>query len=114
MKRGRKNKAKEHKEGKSSSHNRILPLIVFVLLLLISGMLTKALSDWFSINEAKNTSSKHGTVGDGLLMTPDELRSFNGFEDLNDQLAREFISSMQQFCTLTLDVYNHENNIGTF
>ena len=102
---------RETPERESTQSNSIMALAVIVLLMLLSGMLTSALSDWFKNSQLEKQTADVQT--DGLLMSPDELRSFQGFEGLSDQEARGLIHSMQQFCNITLDMFNHENNLGS-
>ncbi len=47
-------------------------------------------------------------VADPLLMSVDELRSYAGFENMDEASARSYIYSMQQFCIITFELYKDE------
>lgn len=102
---------RETPEIKATQSNSIMALAVIILLMLLSGMLSSAFSEWF-----KNKPIERQTAdvqSDGLLISPDELRSFQGFEGLSDQMTREILYSMQQFCNITLNMFNNENKLGS-
>ena len=45
---------------------------------------------------------------DTLLMSVKELKTYEGFENMNEAEAEEYIYTMQQFCTLTFELFKQE------
>ncbi len=45
---------------------------------------------------------------DGLLMSVEELRSFEGYEHFTDEEAKEYIFTMQQFYMIVYELYRKE------
>lgn len=46
----------------------------------------------------------------GLLMSVEELRTFDGYEHFSDEEARDYIFTMQQFYINTYELYRKEKN----
>ena len=54
----------------------------------------------YNSRESENEDSE-----ETLLMSMTELRSYKDFSNFKDDEAREYINTMQQFCTLTFELF---------
>lgn len=90
---------------KRKNKEQYIGLIILLILLLISGVLLDTLKR-FPTQAFKLTTEINYT---GLLMTPDELRTYEGFEDMDDEMAKKYIYLMQQLCFISFDSFNNGN-----
>ena len=78
-------------------------LIILFILLLISGILLDVLIR-LPTQSRSLTSEINYT---GLLMTADELRTYEGFENMDDETAKKYIYCMQQLCLISYDSFSN-------
>ena len=63
---------------------------------------------FLEIRSAKTPAPAADKSESPLLMTVAELKAYPGFENMDDEVAKEYISGMQRFCMITYKLYTRK------